>query len=312
MTQISIVVPLFNEEKNLRLLYDRLTNVLTDMDKSYELIFVNDGSRDATFERVKSIAEEDPKVKYINFSRNFGHQVAVSAGLDMAVGQSVVIIDADLQDPPELIAQLYEKHKQGYEVVYAKRKQRKGESWLKLWTAKIFYRLLSTLSSVEIPLDTGDFRIMDRKIVEVLKAMPEKNKFLRGQISWAGFRQTFVEYNRSERAHGETGYTYAKMIRFALDGITSFSDFPLKLASMMGFFVSGVSFFILVFALYARLVTKMYVPGWASTITAVLFLGGIQLIAIGIIGEYIGRMSANVKNRPLYIIEDTNITQSGT
>lgn len=307
MTQISIVVPLFNEEKNLNLLHERLTNVLTDMGKSFELVFVNDGSKDATLERVKLLAEDDPKVKYINFSRNFGHQVAVSAGLDMAVGQAVVIIDADLQDPPELIPLLYEKYKQGYEVVYAKRRQRKGESWMKLWTAKMFYRLLASLSSVEIPLDTGDFRIIDRKVVEVLKAMPEKNKFLRGQISWAGFRQTFVEYDRSERAHGNTGYTYAKMIRFALDGITSFSDFPLKLASMMGFFVSGVSFLVMIFALYARLVTNTYVPGWASTITAVLFLGGIQLIAIGIIGEYISRMSANVKNRPLYIIEDTNI-----
>ena len=304
---ISIIIPIYNEEKNIFNLYDRLTGVMEKLGKPYEFIFVNDGSRDNSIALIKTLSERDEKVRFIDFSRNFGHQIAVSAGLDYTRGKAVVIIDADLQDPPELIIELYQKMQEGFEVVYARRRKRQGESFLKLFTAKWFYRILAKITSVEIPVDTGDFRIMSDKIVQVLRHMPERNKFLRGQISWAGFRQTFVEYDRAERVEGETGYTYRKMLTFALDGITSFSDFPLKLASMMGFAVSGIAFLVMLYALYSRFVWKDTVPGWTSTILSVLFLGGIQLIAIGIIGEYIGRISTNVRNRPLYIVSDTNL-----
>lgn len=305
--EISVIIPIYNEEKNIFNLYDRLTGVMQTLSKAYEFIFVNDGSRDNSLALIKTLSQRDPKVKFIDFSRNFGHQIAVSAGLDYTSGKAVVIIDADLQDPPELIIDLYQKMQAGYEVVYARRRKREGESYMKLLTAKWFYRILSNITSVEIPVDTGDFRIMSDKIVQVLRNMPERNKFLRGQISWAGFRQTFVEYDRSERAEGVTGYTYRKMIRFALDGITSFSDFPLKVATMAGFTVSGIAFLVMLYALYVHYVSENTVPGWTSIILAVLFLGGIQLISIGIIGEYISRVSNNVRNRPLYIIGDTNL-----
>jgi dolichol-phosphate mannosyltransferase len=218
----------------------------------------------------------------------------------------VVIIDADLQDPPELIKDLYVKLKEGYDVVYAKRKTRQGESYMKKTTAKLFYRILSKITSINIPLDTGDFRIISRKVVEILNKMPEQHKFLRGQISWVGFKQTFIEYDRAERIAGETGYTYRKMIRFALDGITSFSNFPLKFATATGFLFSIVSFFIMLYTLYSRFITRDYQPGWASLMITILFIGGIQLIGIGIIGEYISRLSDNVRNRPLYIIDESN------
>lgn len=302
----SIVIPLFNEEPNIPTLYERLTKVMESFGHDYELVCVNDGSRDQTFPMVKELAARDSRVKYINLSRNFGHQIAVSAGLDACVGDRVVIIDADLQDPPELIPEMDAKMNEGYEVVYARRRKRVGESKAKLLTARFFYRILANIASINIPLDTGDFRIMDRKVVDVLKAMPEQNKFLRGQISWIGFRQTFVEYDRAERFGGETGYTYAKMFRFALDGITSFSDAPLRLASWMGFTVSGVAFLALLYALYGKFVLNQSVPGWASLIVSVLFLGGIQLISLGVIGEYLSRISANVKKRPLYVVDETN------
>jgi dolichol-phosphate mannosyltransferase len=277
------------------------------MQISCEYIFVNDGSKDHSFQLIKNLALADPAVKYIDFSRNFGHQIAVSAGLDLAAGDRVAIIDADLQDPPELIIEMFAKMDQGYEVVYAKRNNRNGESWLKKFTAKVFYRILKSITSVKIPVDTGDFRIIDRKVVNVLNQMPEHNKFLRGQISWIGFKQTYVEYNRNVRQAGSTGYTYKKMIRLALDGITSFSNFPLKVASICGFVVSGIAFIVMIYALYSRYIIKDYVEGWTSTIISVLFLGGIQLISIGIIGEYISRLSENARNRPLYIINETNI-----
>jgi polyisoprenyl-phosphate glycosyltransferase len=303
---ISVIIPIYNEEKNIFNLYDRLTGVMQTLGEPYEFVFVNDGSRDNSFALIKTLADRDEKVKFINFSRNFGHQIAVSAGLDHTSGKAVVIIDADLQDPPELIIDLYRKMQEGFEVVYARRRKREGESFLKLLTAKYFYRILAKITSVEIPVDTGDFRIMSDKIVQVLRHMPERNKFLRGQISWAGFRQTYVEYDRAQRVEGETGYTYRKMIRFALDGITSFSDFPLKVATMMGFAVSGVAFLVMLYAMYVHFVTEATVPGWTSLILSILFLGGIQLISIGIIGEYISRISNNVRSRPLYIVSDTN------
>ena len=288
-------------------LYQRLKAVVDAMGVSYEFVFVNDGSRDRTLELAQGLSRRDAHVRYIDLSRNFGHQIAVTAGLDHTIGDAVVIIDADLQDPPELITQLYAKHKTGYEVVYAKRLSRPGENVAKLATAKLFYRMLAAITHISIPVDTGDFRIISRKVVEALKLMPEQNKFLRGQISWIGFRQTYVEYDRAQRAGGETGYTYGKMIRLALDGITAFSDFPLKIASLSGFMVSGIAFLIMLYTLYSRFISHEYQPGWASLMISILFLGGVQLIAIGIIGEYIGRLSTNVRQRPLYLIADTNI-----
>ncbi len=302
----SIIIPVFNEEENIQKLFERLLQVVSGLSSDFELIFINDGSKDNTLQLVKDLAANEPKVKYINLSRNFGHQIAVSAGLDACLGQRVVIIDADLQDPPELVLEMDQKMNEGYHVVFARRRKRKGESLAKLLTARLFYRLLARIASVEIPLDTGDFRIMDKKVVDVLRAMPEQNKFLRGQISWIGFKQTYVEYDRSERQGGKTGYTYGKMFRFALDGITSFSDAPLRLASWMGFVVSGVAFIALIYALWGKYVMHNSEPGWASIIVSVLFLGGIQLISLGFIGEYLSRISSNVKQRPLYIVDETN------
>jgi len=304
---ITVIIPVYNEEDNISMLHERLRSVLTQITTQYEMIFINDGSRDNSMPMIKALSKEHKEVRYIDFSRNFGHQVAVTAGLDKSNGDAVVIIDADLQDPPELIIEMYKKMKEGFQVVYAKRKQRKGESLFKLWTAKLFYRILSKITSISIPVDTGDFRIMDRKIVNILKEMPEKNKYLRGQISWIGFNQTYVEYERQQRQGGETGYTFQKMLRFALDGITGFSDLPLKIVTYFGFMVSIFAFFVMLYALYSRYIIKDYVPGWASLMIVILFIGGIQMIAIGIIGEYLSRMNNNIRNRPLYIIRDTNL-----
>jgi dolichol-phosphate mannosyltransferase len=303
--KISVIVPVYNEEANLPLLRARLVPVLEALvGTAWEVLFINDGSRDGSMAVLRSFTANDARLRYINFSRNFGHQIAVWAGLDRAQGEAIAIIDADLQDPPEVIADLYAKLQNGYEVVYARRRQRQGESPLKLLTARVFYRILAAITSVEIPVDTGDFRIVDRKVVQVLRNMNEHNKFIRGQIAWIGFRQTFVEYDRQSRNAGQTGYTYGKMFRFALDGITSFSDFPLKLASFIGFAVAGISFVLGMVALYARFVTQDYVPGWASLMITILFLGGVQLVSLGIIGEYLSRISQDVKNRPLYVVAE--------
>lgn len=273
---------------------------------------MNDGSRDDSLPQLLLLAELDAThVRYLSFSRNFGHQVAVTAGLDRAEGAAVVIIDADLQDPPELIPALYDKLHEGYEVVYARRRSRQGESPAKKLTAKVFYRILRALTHVEIPVDTGDFRIISRKVVLALRQMPEQNKFLRGQISWIGYRQTFLEYDRAVRAGGVTGYTYGKMLRFALDGITAFSDVPLKVATVGGFLVSGVAFLVVLYTLYSRFITHDYQPGWASLMVSILFLGGVQLVAIGIIGEYLARLGANVRQRPLYIVSESNLPPPG-
>jgi len=306
---LSVVVPIFNEEENIRLLHERSCGVVQKLNAQLEFIFVNDGSRDNSLAIIKLLAAAHSNVKFIDFSRNFGHQIAVTAGLDIAKGDAVVIIDADLQDPPELIAEMFAKWQEGFEVVYAKRKERRGENFFKKFSAKLFYRVINKMISFNIPMDTGDFRIIDRKIVDVLKSMPEQQKFLRGQISWAGFKQTYVEYDRDPRHAGETGYTFKKMIKFALDGITSFSDAPLKLASLIGFIVSGFAFLMILYALYARFISRDYVQGWTSLMLAVLFLGGIQLICLGMIGEYISRVANNIKNRPLYIVRETNTDQ---
>lgn len=306
--ELSVIVPIYNEEANIDELYRRLLGVLEPMQLpgGFEFIFINDGSKDRSLALMLNLAARDKRVRYIDLSRNFGHQIAVTAGLDRAVGEAVVIIDADLQDPPELIPLLHDKMRTGYEVVYAKRRSRQGESAAKRLTARLFYRLLASITNISIPVDTGDFRIISRKVVEGLRQMPEQNKFIRGQISWIGYRQTFVEYDRAERAGGETGYTYRKMIRLALDGITAFSDAPLKVATIGGFVVSGIAFLVGLYTLYSRFVTRDYQPGWPSLMVSILFLGGVQLISVGIIGEYIARLSANVRQRPLYLISDTN------
>lgn len=310
MIDLSIVIPIYNEEKNISVIYNRCVAVVETICQSFEIIFVNDGSKDASFPIILQLSTQDARVKYIQLSRNFGHQIAVTAGLEACRGNYVVIIDADLQDPPELIKELYEKAKQGFEVVYAKRNLRKGESVFKTFTAKMFYRLLKRITSIKIPLDTGDFRIISRKVVEVLKQMPEQQKFLRGQIAWLGFKQTAVSYNRDERADGRSGYTIRKMIQLAMDGITSFSNLPLRIATIAGFLVSGITFCVALYALYSRFISKDYVPGWTSIIISVLFIGGVQLISIGIIGEYISRISSNIRNRPLYVVNESNIDYS--
>jgi len=307
--QLSVIIPIYNEEENIQLLYDRLVSVMQTMGVTYEFIFVNDGSRDRSIYLIKTLAEQHSEVKYVNFARNFGHQIAVTAGLDRAKGDAIVIIDADLQDPPELIADMHAKMSEGYEVVYARRRKRQGESWLKKQTAKYFYRILSNITSVDIPVDTGDFRIMDKRIVTELKKMPEQHKFLRGQISWIGFNQTFIEYDRDTRHAGETGYTYSKMIRFALDGITGFSDVPLKIVTYFGFIVTAFAFLVLAYVLISRFIWEDYVQGWASLMITILFIGGVQMIAVGIIGEYLSRMNANIRQRPLYIVRETNIEE---
>ncbi|BDX36694.1 putative glycosyltransferase YkcC [Tenuifilaceae bacterium CYCD] len=307
MIELSVVVPLFNEGEIISELYFRLTNSVKNVTDDYELIFVNDGSSDATLFRIVELANSDNRVKYINFSRNFGHQIAVTAGLDHCKGNAVVIIDGDLQDPPELIPELYSRHRQGFEVVYAKRTKRKGETLFKRITAKLFYRLLKRLTSVSIPLDVGDFRLIDKKIVDYLRMMPEQNKFLRGQIAWLGFRSTFVEFERDGRKAGKTGYSLSKMKKFAIDGITAFSDKPLKLVTNIGFFIAGLAFLIILYALFSHFVLHETITGWTSLIVSSMFIGGIQLFSIGIIGEYISRINTNVLNRPLYIVEKTNI-----
>ncbi|MCU0449283.1 MAG: glycosyltransferase family 2 protein [Bernardetiaceae bacterium] len=306
---LSVVIPIYNEEANLPLLHQRLSQVMQGLGQSYELIFVNDGSRDQSLALVKALAQTDAQVKYVDLSRNFGHQIAVSAGLDRTLGRHVVIIDADLQDPPELIVPMYQKTQhEGYEVVYAKRKKRQGESWLKLLTAKWFYRILANITSIHIPVDTGDFRIMDRRVVEALRQMPEANKFLRGQISWIGYRQTFVEYERGERHGGKTGYTYSKMIRLALNGVTAFSDFPIKIVTFLGFTVSLFAFLMILWTFFVKYFTNIEVEkGWTSLMVAIMFIGGVQLIGLGILGEYVSRINTDARRRPLYFVRETNI-----
>lgn len=309
--RISVVVPVYNEEGNLSELHRRLLQTIVAIGAEPELIYVNDGSSDGSMALIRQLAESQRHVKFIDLSRNFGHQVAVTAGLRAASGHRVVIIDSDLQDPPELIGELnHAMDMDELDVVYARRRARAGESVFKRLTAKLFYRVLQRLTPIDIPVDTGDFRIMSRRVVEVLNRMPEQHRFIRGQVAWAGFAQGFVQYDRHGRNAGESGYPLSKMLRFAMDGITSFSDFPLRLATMLGFTVSGISFVLMLYALYSRLVLKVYEPGWASIMLSVLFIGGIQLICVGIIGEYIGRISDNVKGRPLYVVRETNIASS--
>jgi len=303
---ISVVIPIYNESQIIPELYARIKKSVSQISENHELIFVNDGSKDNSLEIITLLSDQDSSVFYINFSRNFGHQIAVTAGLDASKGESVVIIDGDLQDPPELIVDLHQKYSEGFDVVYAKRKKRNGESIFKKTTAKLFYRLLKSLTHINIPLDTGDFRIIDRKVVEYLKQMPEQNKFLRGQIAWLGFKQSEVLFDRDHRKYGKSGYPLSKMLRFAMDGITSFSDRPLQFVTKLGFTFSIVSFAIIAYACYSHFILGRTVTGWTSIIVSTMFIGGIQLISVGVIGEYISRINRNVLQRPLYIIEKTN------
>lgn len=301
----SIVVPVYNEEAVVFECYRRLTEVMRQTRDSYELIFINDGSRDQTSSMVSQLCSSDPAVKLIDFSRNFGHQIAITAGMDHAQGDAIVVIDADLQDPPELILQMIEKWKEGYDVVYATRAERKGETGFKKWSAAAFYRTLNKLSDIDIPLDTGDFRLIDRKVCEAMKSLKETNRFVRGLVSWVGFRQTSISYVREERFAGETKYPLKKMLKFASDALVAFSLKPLRLASILGSVISLFSFIYLLFVVGQKLLHFSTTPGWASVIACILFLNGIMLIILGVLGEYIGRIYDEVKQRPLYLVQET-------
>jgi polyisoprenyl-phosphate glycosyltransferase len=306
---LSIVVPLYNEEGNVEPLAERIVAIAERLPgkPSYEVVLVNDGSTDSTARQIRTEMARRPHVVFINLSRNFGHQLAATAGVDIARGDAVVLMDGDLQDPPELIEAFVRKWSEGYDVVYAVRRTRKGEGRFKLMTARLFYRTIRRLTKVSIPVDTGDFRLMSRRVVEALKRSPERHRFLRGLVSWVGYNQIGVEYDRDERHSGSTKYPLTKMLRFAIDGITSFSDVPLRFASFLGFVSSAVAFvyalLVVVFKLFS-LNPPAYTKGWASTIVAILFLGGVQLISLGILGEYIGRIYDEVKGRPLYLISE--------
>jgi polyisoprenyl-phosphate glycosyltransferase len=298
---ISVIVPCFNEEDGLAECHQRLSKVLTSVADWYEIVYVDDGSRDQTLGKLHAIHAADPNVTVVELSRNFGHQTAVTAGLEVAKGQVVVIIDADLQDPPELIGRMVEIWKQGYDVVYGVRESRAGESSFKLWTAKLFYRLINSLSDVAIPFDTGDFRLLDRKAVDAMRNMPERHRLLRGMCSWVGFRQYGLKYARAPRFAGTTKYPLRKMVSLALDGIVSFSTVPLRLVSLIGFVSASLSVIGIIYAILIRLLTQNWVPGWTISFIGLLFLGGLQMISMGVVGEYVGRIYTEVKQRPLYL-----------
>ena len=303
--KVSLVIPMYHEEEVANECYDRVQKILKSLEKyDYEIIFVNDGSKDKTLEILESIASKDEKVKVISFSRNFGHQAAVTAGLKEVTGDAIIIIDADLQDPPELIPDMLKYWEEGNEVIYGKRKTRKGESAFKLFTAKMFYKTLNALSDVEIPKDTGDFRLVDRKVVDVVNSMPEHNKFLRGLFSWVGFKQMPYEYERKERFAGKTKYPLKKMLKLASDGIISFSTKPLKLVGLVGFVSIIISIIILIYALvsYALKLNELS-AGWTSIMVAITFFAGVQLLSIWVMAEYIGRIYDETKQRPQYIID---------
>jgi len=303
---LSIVIPCFNEEEVIAATVQRLTalcDTLTDLDA--ELLFVDDGSKDQTRALLKQYAAKDPRIKLVGFARNFGHQLAVTAGIDAALGDGVVLIDADLQDPPEVILEMVTLWRQGYDVVYGTRLERTGESVFKRTSAKLFYRFINRLSDIAIPFDTGDFRLMSRAVVETLKSMPERDRFVRGMVSWIGFKQVSIPYKRAERTAGTSKYPLAKMIRFAVDGILSFSTKPLQLSIGLGLCASLLAFLGIVYALIVRIFTNAWVEGWAGLFIAVLFMGGVQLVSVGILGEYVGRIYNEVKRRPLYVIDET-------
>lgn len=299
---LTVVVPCFNEEQVIRETHARLCRVLDSIDLAYEIVYVDDGSQDATAYILNELAASHGAVRVLQLARNFGHQVAVTAGIDHANGDAVVLIDADLQDPPEVIADLLRLWRQGYQVVYGVRAQRAGDSTFKRWSAAAFYRLINRMSDVPIPIDTGDFRLMDRCVVDVLRQMPERHRFVRGMVSWVGFRQVPFVYDRQPRFAGESKYPLRKMMRFALDGVTSFSTVPLRWATWCGLVASMIALLGVVYAFADRLLTDDWVPGWAALFVAILFVGGVQLLSLGAIGEYVGRIYGEAKARPLYVV----------
>lgn len=300
----SIIAPIFNEIDNLPELHRRVKEVMDTTGESWELILVDDGSTDGSTDKIRELASADKTVRPVIFARNFGHQVAITAGWDYARGDAVVIIDADLQDPPEVILELAKKWKEGYEVVYAVRGEREGESWFKLWTASLFYRLIYQITDVKIPVDTGDFRLMDRKVVNVLKKMKERHRFPRGMSAWVGFKQIGVTYKRAARLTGVTKYPFRKMFKLAVNAITGFSYFPLQVATFFGFFSAGIAILTIPIVIAMRMAGNGAFFGQATTLIAVLFLGGVQLISLGVLGEYVGRLYDEAKGRPLYIVRE--------
>jgi dolichol-phosphate mannosyltransferase len=302
---VSVVVPCFNEEEVIQETFRHLVESLEKLPRAeFELVFVDDGSRDRTLEILRELQAAEQRVRVVAFSRNFGHQVAVTAGLEHATGDAVVLIDADLQDPPEVIEEMLRRWRDGVDVAYGVRDEREGESAFKLWTAKAFYRSINRISDTAIPLDTGDFRLMDRSVVDALLNMPERDRFVRGMVAWLGFRQEAVGYKRAARFAGETKYPLRKMLRFALDGILSFSLVPLRLATWLGFATAGMAVVGMIYALLMRLLTNIWVPGWTLLFIACSTIGGIQLVFLGVLGEYVGRIYGEVKRRPLYVVRE--------
>jgi polyisoprenyl-phosphate glycosyltransferase len=300
----SIIAPNFNEIGSVDEFYRRVSETMAALQEPWELVWVDDGSTDGSTDKIRTLAQQDPCVRPIIFARNFGHQIAVTAGLDYSRGQAVILMDSDLQDPPELLPEMITKWKDGYEVVYAVRKEREGETRFKLFTASLFYRIIYRITDVNIPLDTGDFRLLDRKVVDVLNGMRERHRFLRGMSAWVGFKQIGVPYKRAARFSGETKYPLKKMVKFASDAITGFSYFPLQVATFFGFIAAGISIIAIPIVVALRLAGSQAFFGQATTLIAVLFLGGVQLISLGILGEYIGRIYDEAKHRPLYIVRE--------
>jgi len=303
--ELSIIVPLHDEEEVVGEAHRRLTAVLEKLDRSYEIIWVDDGSRDRTRRLVGEICERDPYSRLLALSRNFGHQFAITAGMDRSTGRAVVVIDADLQDPPEVIPELVRRWEAGDQVVYGVRDRREGEGWFKRATAAAFYRLMRRMASVDIPVDVGDFRLLDRQVVDELQGMRERSRYVRGMVSWLGFRQGEVHFVRDRRFAGRTKYPLGKMLHFAFDGLLSFSVVPLKLASGLGLLSAGVSFFFIAYGIVQKyFYPDTVIPGWSSLFSAILFIGGIQLICLGVLGEYVGRIYKESKQRPLYVIDE--------
>jgi dolichol-phosphate mannosyltransferase len=301
----SFIVPIYNEESNIDQLYQRLKTVMNKMDDEVELLLINDGSKDRSIEMIRELQKQDSRVSFVSFARNFGHQIAVTAGLNYVRGQVVVILDADLQDPPELIPEMVQKWRQGYQVVYAKRLKRHKEGWFKRLTAHVFYRVIKKLADVDIPTDTGDFCLLDRKVVDALNSMPERNRYIRGLRSWVGFQQTAVHFERDPRHSGEPKYTFKKSLALAINGIISFSRVPLQISTYLGLLSAAIAILMAFFVLYWRLFQPSSpVTGYAIILIIVFFLGAVQLITVGILGEYIGRIYEEVKGRPLYTINE--------
>ena len=302
---LSVVLPIYNEEEVIPELHRRLQEFLEKLGLTTEVIFVNDGSRDRSMDLLRGLAEAEPRYRVLSFARNFGHQTAITAGVDYARGKAVVVMDADLQDPPEVVLAMVAKWREGFDVVYGRRRKRAGETWFKLVTARWFYRVFAAMIPIQVPLDTGDFRLMSRRVVVALRSLRETHRFVRGMVAWVGFKQTEVLYDRPGRFAGETKYPLRKMLRFALDGITSFSILPLRFATYLGMLTSTGSLGIIVWALLAKFVYKQVVQGWTATVIIIALFASVQLLMIGILGEYVGRIYEEVKRRPLYIVGDT-------